>query len=336
MARGDVAERGVGGGSDTAAPGPDKASGPGAVLLRLRDAGPRGKVDPGLAGGLRDWLEDALAAPVAEVPPASLPVRVHKSTLNQVLVCEAHLVASAASPPSITPDLARGSLVDSLFRQWITTASVSDSWADGVDALEAAGDRDGVAAFARGLDASRRQRLADTVEVHVRQVASDWGTAPAAWLPRTQERVEIPLCGGRVMLSGVLDLVLGSPAQEHASVCVVELKSGPRRLEHRADLHFYTLLETLRSGSPPFRMATYYSATGQLDPEPVDENALLSALRRTLEGATRLCRLASGAEPVRTPNPLCAWCVALPTCAPGRARVEDGPPKMDATERGTW
>ena len=331
-----MVERGVGGGSALPGTAPDVGSGPGPVLLRLRDAGPRPRVDPGLAGGLRDWLEDGLAAPVADVPSASLPVRVHKSALNQVLVCEAHLVASAASPPPVTPDLARGSLVDALFRQWITSGSVPDPWADGIDALEIAGDRDGVAAFARGLDASRRRLVADTVETHVRQVAADWGIAPATWLPRTQERVEIPLCGGRVMLSGVLDLVLGSPAHEHASVCVVELKSGPRRLEHRADLHFYTLLETLRSGSPPFRMATYYSATGQLDPEPVDENALLSALRRTLEGATRLCRLASGAEPVRTPNALCAWCVALPSCPPGRARVEDGPHTADGTERATW
>ena len=115
-----------------------------------------------------------------------------------------------------------------------------------------------------------------------------------AWLPRTQERLEVPLCGGRVVLAGVVDLVLGSPAQDRASVCLVELKSGARRIEHRPDLHFYALLEALRSGAPPFRIATYYSGTGELDAEPVGEDTLVGALSRALDGAIRLCRVAAG------------------------------------------
>jgi hypothetical protein len=294
------------------------------ILRRLRDdGGSRPVVDPGLAGGLRDWLEDALAEVVAASDPEAPPVRVHKGSLNQVLVCEAHLVSSRSATRSITAELARGSLVDALFRQWITTGAVADPVADALDAFDAEGDRDGVAAFVRALDGRRRRELADEVAAHATRLASDWGVPAASWLARTQERLEVPLCGGRVVLAGVLDLVLGSPSHERASVCLVELKSGPRRIEHRGDLHFYTLLETLRSGSPPFRMATYYSATGELDAEPVDENALLSALRRTLEGATRLCRLDAGAEPARTPNALCAWCAGLPSCAPGQARVSE-------------
>jgi hypothetical protein len=137
-------------------------------------------------------------------------------------------------------------------------------------------------------------------------IASHWPVPSPAWLGRTQERVEVPLCGGRVVLAGVVDLVLGGPAHERSSVCVVELKSGRRRVEHRGDLHFYGLLETLRSGAPPFRIATYYSATGELDVEPVGEDALVGALQRVLAGTIRLCRLASGAAPATTPNPLCA------------------------------
>jgi hypothetical protein len=140
-------------------------------------------------------------------------------------------------------------------------------------------------------------------------------------LPRTQERIEVPLCGGRVVLAGVVDLVLGSPARDRASVCLVELKSGARRLEHRPDLHFYALLEALRSGAPPFRIATYYSGTGELDAEPVDEDVLVPALSRALDGAIRLCRVSAGAEPERRPNHLCAWCVGLPGCVPGQRRA---------------
>ena len=162
-----------------------------------------------------------------------------------------------------------------------------------------------------------------TAEVaeHAANIVERWPVPSPAWLPRTQERLEVPLCGGRVVLAGVVDLVLGSPAQDRASVCLVELKSGARRIEHRGDLHFYALLEALRSGAPPFRIATYYSGTGELDAEPVDEDTLVGALARVLDGAIRLCRLAAGAEPERRPNHLCAWCVGLPGCAPGQRRA---------------
>ena len=131
----------------------------------------------------------------------------------------------------------------------------------------------------------------------------------------------VPLAGGRVVLSGVVDLAFGGPAGDRASVCVVEIKSGRRRIDHRGDLHFYALLETLRSGAPPFRIATYYTRTGELDVEAVSDDVLVGAVQRVLAGAVRLCRLAAGAEPARTPNALCAWCTDLPRCEPGQARA---------------
>jgi hypothetical protein len=310
----------------------------GGDLLRLLrgDGVPRPVVDPGLSGGLREWLEDGLAGAVGAGPTSTDPVRVSKDALNQVLVCEAHLTASRNAPRAVTAELVRGSMVDALFRQWITTGSIDDPWEDALAALEVEGDRDGVVAFAAGLERRRRRALSEEVAEHAATLRARWPVLNPAWLARTQERIEIPLCGGRIVLAGVLDLVLGAPAHDRASICLVELKSGARRIEHRGDLRFYALLETLRSGSPPFRMATYYSASGELDADPVDEDTLVSALRRTLEGATRLCRLSSGAEPARTPNPLCAWCGALESCPPGRAHVdspEESPSRLRSTVR---
>jgi len=136
-----------------------------------------------------------------------------------------------------------------------------------------------------------------------------------AWLARTQDRITVPLAGGQVLLSGVVDLAFGGPAHDQASVCLVEIKSGTRRIEHHADLHFYALLETLRAGAPPFRVATYYTATGELDVEAIGEDVLVAATTRWM------CRLAAGGAPVPTPNPLCAWCVGLPGCVPGQERA---------------
>jgi hypothetical protein len=270
---------------------------------------------------LRDWLEDGLVECVTALPEGSDVVRVNKEALNRVLLCEAHLVADRTAPRVATVELARGSLVDALFRQWVTTGVIDDPWSDALTAFEVEGDRDGVVAFVAGLPDTLRRRLVDEVSEQALHITERWPVPSPAWLPRTQERLEVPLCGGRVVLAGVVDLVLGSPARERASVCLVELKSGARRIEHRPDLHFYALLEALRSGAPPFRIATYYSATGELDAEPVGEDILVGALVRVLDGAIRLCRVAAGADPARQPNHLCAWCVGLPGCGPGQQRA---------------
>ena len=329
------------------------------LLRRLRGDGvPRPVIDPGLAGGLRDWLEDGLVESVAALPGGADVVRVNKESLNQVLLCEAHLVAGRQAPRVGTVELARGSMVDALFRQWVTTGAIDDPWADALAAFDVEGDRDGVVGLRRrpprgAAGAGWRPRSPSTPPT-----SSSGGPCPSpAWLPRTQERLEVPLCGGRVVLAGVVDLVLGSPAQDRASVCLVELKSGARRLEHRADLHFYALLEALRSGAPPFRIATYYSGTGELDAEPVGEDTLVGALSRALDGAIRLCRHRRRASsPPATPT-ICApgasgsraalranngpapmWRSAPPvTPSPARDRRDDGPgPGGVVDRRAAW
>jgi hypothetical protein len=292
------------------------------LLQRLRGHGTiRPAVDPGLAGGLRDWLEDGLADVAGEVSDGALPVRVSKDGLTGVLTCEAHLVARRSAARVISEEMARGSLVDALFRQWVTTGRLDEPWSDALGAVAVGGDPDGIAGFLDGLAPERRAALAEEIGEHAAGLVARWPVPSPMWLPRTQERVVVPLVGGRVVMNGVVDLAFGGPAGERASVCVVELKSGRRRVEHRGDLHFYALLETLRSGAPPFRIATYYTRTGELDVEAVTEDVLLSALQRVLAGAVRLTRLAGGGEPARTPNGLCAWCSDLPRCPPGQERA---------------
>ncbi len=303
---------------------------PADVLTRLRgDSSRRPVVDPGLAGGLRDWLEDGLAPALAALPPGAPSLRVNKETLNQVLACEAHLVARRSAPRALTGALVRGILVDAVFRQWVTMGHIGDPFTDAVAAVACEGDRDEVAGFVAALPADERHQLAEEVADHARTISTTWQVPSSAWLPRTQERLEVPLAGGRVVLTGVVDLALGAPAGERASVCVVEVKSGSRRLEHRGDLHFYALLETLRSGAPPFRIATYYTRTGELDAEDVGEDAIVGALHRLLAGVDAVCRMAGGAEPARNPNPLCAWCAGLPDCGPGQDRVSRTPHHQD-------
>ena len=110
------------------------------------------------------------------------------------------------------------------------------------------------------------------------------------------------LAGGAVELSARVDLAVGRPAEERASVAIVEIKSGARRIEHRADVHFYALVEALRNPAPPFVVATYYTRTGELDVDPVTEELLEAAGRRTLAGIRAMSERSDGGNGPRQPG----------------------------------
>jgi hypothetical protein len=182
--------------------------------------------------------------------------------------------------------LARGVLVDALFRQLVTTGRIGNPMRDAMGSLEVDDGQRPVANFVRGLSPHERDALAEDVARHAARLRAHWPSLSPTWLPRTGDRISIPLAGGRLVLTGVLDLVIGAPSTGRASVCIVELKSGGRHAVHRDDLHFYALLETLRSGALPFRVATYYSLDGHVDAEDMTDELLAAAVRRTIEGAT--------------------------------------------------
>ena len=291
------------------------------LLERLRVTGrPRPSLDPTLSRRLRDRLDDGLEFLIQpDVEPA--PIVVTKDRLTQVLTCEAHHVASQFGERRPSQAMACGALIDNLFRQLVATGSIGDPMTDGLAALTLDDHQRGLVDWIERLPGPERSELAVEVERQAAGLVARWPTLSPGWLPRTQQPIKASLAGGRVLLSARVDLAIGRPAVKHASVGIVELKSGKRRAEHRADLHFYALIEALRSPAPPFMVATYYSRTGELDVEPVSEDLLAAAARRTIAAAEALYRLAAGAEPNRTPNPLCGWCDALPTCEPGQERT---------------
>jgi hypothetical protein len=235
---------------------------------------------------LRAWLEDEVAAAVAGRRPVDPPLVVDRWSL------------ATGPPPArgapVTGALARGAMVGVLFRQLVVTGRIGDPVGDATAAL-GAGDRgDAVSEFLRRLPGPERDALCREVSAHCALMVSRWPPVAPGWLPRTGDRVSVPLAGGRAVLTGVLDLVLGAPPGDRASVCVVDVRSGERRAEHRDDLHFLGLLETVRSGAPPFRLATYYTATGELDVDDVDDDLLSEAVHRAVDGLRRAARAAVG------------------------------------------
>jgi hypothetical protein len=110
-------------------------------------------------------------------------------------------------------------------------------------------------------------------------------------LPRTAERIEVPLGGGAVVLRATADLVLGRPSDGTASVCLVRLEDRRRdqtgSLQAKRARRALALAETLRSGAPPWRVASYDPDEGRLSCDDVDEAMLAQAAREALHTLRR-------------------------------------------------
>jgi hypothetical protein len=262
-------------------PDPDAApSAPVELLDRLRgDADRRPVVDPGLAGGLREWLEDGAADALGAAWPR-----------GEQIVVDRRMISSAvggATAAEVTAPLARAVLVSALFRQLVTTGRIDDPVADALSAVGVDGRGDRIAEFLVRLPSAERAALLAQIVDHAEVLITTWPAVAPAWLPRTAERRIVPVAGGRIVLSGVIDLVLGAPARDRASVCLVDVRTGERRADHCEDRHFLGLLETVCAGAPPFRLATFYSATGEVDVEDVDDELLFAAARRAVDAIHR-------------------------------------------------
>ncbi len=209
----------------------------------------RPDVDRGLAGGLRAWLEDGLFERLGDVGPAPVVV-----TSRSV----ADLPTSERSSARL-----RGALVASLLRLHVAGCPLEDPYAAAVAATCASG-RDGDLAVALAeLDADEAARLAAEVAAHHAVLSERLGSLPARWSPRCGARLAIPLAGGAVVLRGTVDLALGAPGGSRACVCLLDVTTS-RHVDGTATaLSYLALLETLRAGEPPLRVASLSTATGE-------------------------------------------------------------------------
>jgi hypothetical protein len=271
-----------------------------ALLDRLRITGrPRPGADPAFGRELRQGLEEAFFAELGvdragAQPTRESPLVVTKDRLNRALAGETPTDDAEFGKRPPTMPLVIGAMVDVLFRQLVTVGSIGDAMADAFEALAIDDRQSELVSWIERLSKAERAQLRVEVDHHADGLRRRWPTLDPAWLPRTQESMRAGLACGAIELSGRVDLAIGRPADETASVAIVEVKSGMRRIEHRSELHFYALIEALRSIAPPFVVATYYTRTGELDVDPVTEELLLGACRRTVDGVRSL--LHRGAE----------------------------------------
>ena len=146
-----------------------------------------------------------------------------------------------------------------------------------------------------------------------------------AWRPRLESALTVELCGGRVVLRGKVDLALGRAEGTTARVLIVDFKTGRPQPVYAEDLRFYALLETIRVGVPPYRLATFALDSGTWVAEDVDHDVLRSAALRTVDAVAKLVEIGDGRPAALRAGPACRWCPAAAACpASATGPAEEG------------
>ncbi|MCB0995008.1 MAG: PD-(D/E)XK nuclease family protein [Acidimicrobiales bacterium] len=280
--------------------------------------GQRPAFDLELAAELEDLLATGLL-PLARSIPDDDTLFVSKHQLGQVHACEARYLAEEAEEFEWSVPLARGTVAHKAIE-------LSVHWRGPLHPLtlvdEALGrlenDSSGIGHWLQGTAEAERAELRGEANDRVAAFLECWPPLKRSWRPVTESRVRSELCGGKIVLSGKVDLSLGQPHGLVAGKVLVDLKTGGGSPVHRDDLRFYALLETLRVGTPPRLLATFYLDRGRFETEQVTEGVLEASVHRVVAGVARIIELHHDRrEPVRRPGPSCRWCPVSADCEPG-------------------
>ena len=286
------------------------------VIVELMGQGhPRPRFGADVAESLRTELEETLGSLVGA--PEGEVLWVRKGDLSQVHACEAHHHAERAEPFQWNARTARGTVAHRALELSVSTRGrlppldLVDHAIASLGADDPRGALRPWLAQASALDVADVRSGANEV---VAKFLECWPPLKASWAPRTETAIGAALCGERVLLWGRVDLVLGQARGSEARALVVDLKTGRPYPSHLDDLRFYALVQTLRVGVPPFRVASYYLDTASFHVEDVTADTLAIALRRTVDGVRKLVELQAGRPPTITPGPACSWCRLAPAC----------------------
>ena len=288
------------------------------TLERLIGAGARPSFPADLVPRLRDRIEEA-----ARAFEPSEPLWLRKSNLNDLGRCPGLFEAVRAGerrPFAFSTRFAAGRLAHKAVELEVAARDDRDPYGLVEEASRRLRDDVAFAAFWDGLDPLRRDELlmdaTKTLELF-RSTMPPLRRLRRELAPSTEWNVRAELFGGRVVLSGTLDLVLGSSdAAEpgRATRLAIDLKSGRAWPEHAEDMRFYALVLALRFGVPPYRVATMYLASGEWQAEDVDRRVLEHAADRVVS-AVRAAAAATAGRPLPlSPGPYCTRCPRAASC----------------------
>lgn len=285
------------------------------VLTEVMGLGrPRPSFDAGIGLRLRDELETELAEVADGLGDQQLSVT--KQALSEVHQCELHHVSQAGAF-AWSVATASGTVTHKAIELGATMRQPPgpEHLVDlALDRL-AADQEWGPGAWLVGAGPVELAELRGAALDRILKFSDEFPPLKLAWRPRLESSLSTGLCADRIWLRGKVDLALGRPTGTTAGVLIVDFKTGRPGRSGPDDLRFYALLETLRTGVPPFRVATWYLDSGQCHAQDVGEDLLASAARRVVDGARLLYELRIEGRPAGvTPGPACGYCSRRDDC----------------------
>jgi hypothetical protein len=284
------------------------------VIDLLGKGGERPELPHDVGQQLHDTLEDELSGIAPLVSPED-QLWVNKHALASVHTCEAnHLATVDAFTWSV--QAARGSVSHKAIELWVHWRGtptpmdlVDEALARLVD-----GDRP-LERFLGALTPGEQAELRSVATERVTAFVEQFPRLKREWVPVTESPARHDLLGGGVVLAAKTDLTLGHVGEK----VIIDLKSGRANLNHREDLRYYALVETLKMGRAPRKIATYYLESARLDAEDVTADTLRAAVLRTVDGTIAMAELRAGRPAGTRPGPACHWCPAATACTEGSA-----------------
>lgn len=279
-----------------------------------------------LGARLRSDLESGLADAAATIA-GDHSVTITKHLLNGVHGCQARFLDEQSRPFEPTVAIVRGTVAHKALElavHWQGTPLPLDLIDAAISSVEAT-DHWATDWVLRASDAERAELRGQAGDI-IAKFLECWPPITAAMRPTTEARMFADLCGGRITLKGQVDLTLGQPVGSgtRARKIIVDYKTGGFSPEHRSDLRFYALVETLRLGVPPRLLVSSYLAAGTIETEAVTEAMLDATVARVVDGVeTYLALRAREIEPKRRPSVACRWCPIAEDCEPGQAFLAD-------------
>jgi hypothetical protein len=184
----------------------------------------------------------------------------------------------------------------------------------------------GVKDFLPSLDLSDRADLVNSANNGFTAFLGHWPPIERRWIPRFEQWANYEaLFDGTLHLRAKHDLALGIPTGTTARTIIVDVKTGKLNYSHPEELRFYALVETLRAGVPPFRVASYYTRSGMYPAQDVTEDMLFQTADKLVQVVRRMWELNTAqSEPSRVPGGLCEYyCPLYSDCEVGQRYVAE-------------
>lgn len=278
--------------------------------------------DKNLRVELKAELEIALDHLADQIPDDDI-LFVGKRQLTQVLGCEARYLAELEDDFEWSIPLARGTLAHKAIElsvHWRGDKNPLVLVDETLAKLEF--DDASLGKWLQSLDEADRAELRSEVNNRVAAFLESWPALKREWRPTMEMPVRVEIARGRIVLAGKVDLALGRASGSVAGKVLVDLKTGRFAAAHRDDLRYYALLDTIRLGTPPRLVATYYLDQARFTPEAVTVPLLETTVARVVDAVHRMVELRyDHAEAGTTPGPGCRWCPVLSSCEPGTSFI---------------